>query len=221
MDNYYGRCDPVGVEEIAVWALFEKRLGAYLSTMVDPSDEDRLVLHVPRPNADSGIWPITIRTKEGGTLIEIAYGFDETGCPVDDLGDMPWRIGDTIRARADLRHPGLISVSACGPAAIGLPILGLADHDAIAEGAVGDRAAASACAPYVDPECQDELVALVLDYARTHYDADTELDLDGDIPLERDGMRAWVRVSEGAAVLTVFSFVVSRRCARAARPTPS
>lgn len=210
MDNFYGRGDPQGTpEDIYAWRLFEARLGAYLSTMIDPRDEDRLTLYLPNVHNDGQTYALTICSQQSGSALEIQYGFDEVYCDPDDLGDMPWRIGDTIRARFDLRHPQLISVSASGPAAIGLPILGLADHDLIERETHETALALKEGEPLVYPEDQDTLVWLLLSHLREKYDPEIELDADGDIRLERDGATAWVQISDIAPVISLIAGVVA------------
>lgn len=67
MESFYGRSDPTGTpEEIYAWRLFEKRLGAYLSTMIDPSDEDRLTLYLPNVHCDGRTYALTICTQHAG-----------------------------------------------------------------------------------------------------------------------------------------------------------
>lgn len=188
---------------IAPWALFETRLRAYLSTMIDASDEDVLVLHIPSPRLDGDVCQVVISTAEAGQIIVVRYPFEETGCAIDEIADMAWRIGQTIQSRYKTPHPDLLMVSASGPAAIGVGILGLADAATVGEDVVRDTAE-----PTFRASDRGHLRARVLSHVRNVLDQDAEIDPDGDVRFSRGGVRAYYRIAPHEPTIGLFALVV-------------
>lgn len=105
------------------WDLFERRTAAYLTTMFDPNDS--LQIYVPT-TANADPWQIDIQKVADRDVIRIDYRWDEVFVRRDDPNETTHRLRCVIeRERFRLPHPQLLTVSADGPAAAGIGILGL------------------------------------------------------------------------------------------------
>lgn len=186
------------------WRLFETRLAAYLSTMIDPSDEDFLTLTVPGGDTSRG-GVIEVFPLDGATAIRANMAGDYTTRDIADTADLARAVRECVWFRHALPHPDLLTVSARGPAARGVAILGLADDAEVRSGATPDTGVLEV----LFPADHEELLGLVLAHLRQRYDKDLDLDGDGDIPVVVDGVGLWVRVWEGGPVLQVFTTAIS------------
>lgn len=105
--------------------------------------------------------------------------------------DLARRIGwEVIWFRHKLAHPQLMTVSASGPAAGGVGILGLARHQ------------------QAEPTTRDQLEELVLRTLRERFDPTVALDDEGDAFLVRDEVGLWIGVTCGHPVVRLWAGVV-------------
>ena len=179
------------------WDVFERHIAAYLSTMFDPEDTDRLTLHAPNMSGGNP-WVVLIKTVNSGRGLMISYPWDDAGSYVDDFQDTGWRLRMMLEERLNVPHPALLTVEASGPASRGVGILGLATHED------GERPT-----PQDDtPSRREVLLHEILTHAQHEFDPEIELDEDGDVPLLIEGVRLWVRVHHNPLVVQLFTRVV-------------
>lgn len=198
--------------ELDAWTLFQTRLAAYLSTMVDPSDTDRLTLLVPGGD-DRPSGTIAVSTFDAGAAIRADMAGDYTCREISDTADLARAITEVISFRYALPHPGLVTVAAEGPAAPGVGILGLASDSAVHSDSITEDTDEDRRVMF--PSGRDELLAQVLAHLRATIDEDLEADSDEDIPIVVDGIGMWVCVPHGEPMIKLFSpavlKIVSRR----------
>lgn len=175
---------------IAEWSVFENRLAAYLSTMNDPSDTDRLVLFVPVADSETPVRRIEISSVNQGRGLWIEYPFDEVGEDLDDLLNSAQRLGDTIRFRDQVGHPGLMTALAEGPAASGFPILGLANAATVEAESLLARSGASVQEVVWVTE-REELLAVVHHHLAVWFGSAGDVVIDEDDGLVVQVTGAW------------------------------
>lgn len=183
---------------IGPWDVFEQRIAAYLSTMFDT--DDRLQLHVPT-TVNTEPWVIDIQKVADRDVIRIDYRWDEVFLRRDDPADLTHRLRCVIeRERFRLPHPQLLTVSASGPAAAGIGVLGLGVRDNV-PGQDGARSV-------LFTSTREQVLGALLNHVRSEYDKDAELDEDDDIPLTVNGVRLWAGVGASKPSILLFSRVV-------------
>lgn len=178
------------------WELFERRLAAYLMTMFDERDE----LHLHIPTADEA-WVIDIQTVDDD-VIRVDYQWDEVFTRREDPAEAVHRLRCVVeRERFHIPHPQLLTVSADGPAAAGVGILGLGVRGSVP--AVGGGAGTA-----LFTSNREQVLGALLAHVRSDYDDDAELDEDDDLPLLVNGVRLWVGVTHGKPAIMLFTRVV-------------
>lgn len=146
------------------WQVFEVRLAAYLSTMLDASD--RLELHVP--SADDASARVVLTAEDAARAADVAT-----------------RTAVQLRDGHQLPHPSLLTASAQGPAAAGVGVLGLADAESVGADRVVEDAPPRL--EHVVVQDAEVLRELVLEHLRTR-DPEARLDDDGDIRFTYRGL---------------------------------
>ena len=179
------------------WDVFERHVAAYLSTMFDPEDTDRLTLHAPNMSGGDP-WEVVVRTVNTGQGLLISYPWDDAGSQVDGFQEMAWRLRMMLEERLNVPHPALLTIDATGPASRGVGILGLAAHDDDGRLAPRDDT----------PTRREELLHEILTHVQQQFDPETEIDEDGDVPLLIEGVRLWVRVHHNPLVIQLFTRAV-------------
>lgn len=181
------------------WELFETRLAAYLSTMFDPHDD--LKIYVPT-TADTDPWIIDVQTVPDRDVIRVDYRFDEIFTRRDDPAETTHRLRCVVeRERFRIPHPQLLTVSAEGPAAAGVGILGLGVRGEVTDldGPAG---------PALFTRTREQVLGALLAHVRSEYDDEAELDDDDDLPLLINGVRLWAGVSHAKPAIMLFTRVV-------------
>ncbi|YAL84054.1 T3SS (YopN, CesT) and YbjN peptide-binding chaperone 1 [Dermacoccaceae bacterium W4C1] len=174
------------------WPEFEIRLAAYLSTMRDDSDADRLELYVPRVD---GVVTIDIHTVDEGAemFVEhegiVMHRVISPGKQTDELANYIVR---ALRGMYEVAHPQLLTYDAEGPAACGIGVLRLASAEDSAE-----------VLAHVGPSAPDRDMVFdqVLAHLRARIGPDLQPDEDADIPVMINGVGLWVRVVDGPAII--------------------
>ncbi|WP_446664151.1 T3SS (YopN, CesT) and YbjN peptide-binding chaperone 1 [Flexivirga sp. B27] len=187
------------------WDLFERRLAAYVSTMIDPWDQ--LQLYVPRVN-DPEPWVIDI-APHGDGVIKIDYTWDEVYTTPDDPAGALHQLRTVLEGgRFRAPDPQLLTVTAKGAAAAGLGILGLAVRGTVPATDDGDDVTA------LFTKTREQALGALLAHLRSAYDEDLELDEDDDIPLLINGVRLWAGVTPGKPAIILFTRVVDNAHSR-------
>ncbi|MFC6706180.1 T3SS (YopN, CesT) and YbjN peptide-binding chaperone 1 [Flexivirga alba] len=179
------------------WELFERRMAAYVSTMLDPWN--KLQIYVPMAG-DTEPWVIDIAPVRG--VIQIDYHWDEVYTTADDPADAVHQLRTVLEGgRFRTPHPQLLTVAAIGTAAAGVGILGL-----------GVRGSApdvdGSAVPALFTSTKEQVLGALLAHVRSEYDEEAELDEDDDLPLMVNGVRLWVGVTEAKPAITFFTRVV-------------
>jgi hypothetical protein len=181
------------------WELFERRLAAYLSTMFDPRDQ--LKIYVPTA-ADTDPWQIDIQKVADSDVVRVDYQWDEVFSRRDDPAETTHRLRCVVeRERFRVPHPQLLTVSAEGPAAAGVGILGLG-----VRGSAPDLDGSAV--PALFTSTKEQVLGALLAHVRSEYDEEAELDEDDDLPLMVNGVRLWVGVTEAKPAIMFFTRVV-------------
>lgn len=187
------------------WELFERRLAAYISTMFDMRDD--LKIYVPMAG-DTDPWVIDIHTVPDTDTVEIDYQWDEVymrrGDPADALHQMRTVVEG---GRFRIPHPQLLTVSAEGPAAVGVGVLDLA-----VRGSVPD--VDGSATPMLATSTREQVLGVLLSHVRSEYDDEAELDEDDDIPLMINGVRLWVSVTGSKPAIMLFTRIVDNVSSR-------
>lgn len=163
--------------------------------------DDSLQLYIPR-FAEVDPWVIDIHTVPEDQVIRIDYTWDEVYLRADDPADTIHRMRTVLEGgRFRISHPQLLTVSADGPAAAGVGILGLGVRGTVPS--LDDEAV-----PSLVTSNRDQLLGALLAHARTAFDDEIELDEDEDLPLFINGVRLWAGVPTSKPSIMLFTRVV-------------
>lgn len=179
------------------WELFERRLAAFVSTMLDPWD--KLQIYVPM-SGDAEPWVIDIAPVRD--VIQIDYRWDEVYTTAGDPADAVHQLRTVLEGgRFRTPHPQLLTVAAKGTAAAGVGILGLGVRDSV-PAVDGDDV------PALITRTREQVLGALVAHVRSAYDEEVELDEDDDLPLLVNGVRLWAGVSHGKPAIMLFTRVV-------------
>lgn len=180
------------------WELFERRLAAYVSTMLDPCD--KLEIYVPTAG-DTDPWVIDIAPARDG-VIKIDYKWDEVYTTPDDPADALHRMRTVLEGgRFNTPHPQLLTVAAKGSAAAGVGILGLGVRGSVPDLDGND-------VPVLFTSTREQVLGALLSHLQNAYDEDIELDEDDDLPLMINGVRLWAGVTHAKPAIMLFTRIV-------------
>ncbi|MFW6600194.1 T3SS (YopN, CesT) and YbjN peptide-binding chaperone 1 [Propionibacteriaceae bacterium Y2011] len=201
------------MEKSDEWGVFELRVAALMSTMADGG---QFSLHVPCEDGTTDEFVVSATDRCATVTIESsAWGSTELQFDIDgpaDLAGAGSAVGEVlveiIRDEYGLVHPALMTSSAPVALRDRIGALGLTAREAVGADHVLTDPVTNEQVRW--PSTHDELYATVQAHLRDTFDTDIEPDEDGDLPIEVNGVRLWVKVAEDQPAILLLTVAVPR-----------